>query len=52
MSLIKQYVHAQSLQLHPALCDPIDCSLSLSMELSRQEHWSGLHALLQGIFPT
>ena len=24
----------------------------LSMGFSRQEHWSGLHALLQGIFPT
>ena len=28
----------------PALCDPMDCSLPapLSMELSRQEHWSVL----------
>ena len=25
---------------------------SLSMGLSRQEYWSGYHALLQGIFPT
>ena len=24
----------------------------LSMEFSRQEHWSGLHSILQGIFPT
>ena len=24
----------------------------LSMGFSRQEYWSGLHALLQGIFPT
>ena len=24
----------------------------LSMGFSRQEHWSGCHALLQGIFPT
>ena len=24
----------------------------LSMEFSRQEYWSGVHALLQGIFPT
>ena len=24
----------------------------LSMEFSRQEYWSGCHALLQGIFPT
>ena len=36
-------------------CDPMDCSLpgsSLSMGFSRQEYWSGLHSLLQGIFPT
>ena len=28
----------------PALCDPMDCSHQdpLSMEFSRQEHWSGL----------
>ena len=25
---------------------------TLSMEFSRQEYWSGLHFLLQGIFPT
>ena len=24
----------------------------LSMEFSRQGYWSGLHSLLQGIFPT
>ena len=24
----------------------------LSMGFSRQEYWSGLHALLQGVFPT
>ena len=28
------------------------CQAPLSMEFSRQEYWSGLHALLQGIFPT
>ena len=41
-------------QLHPTLCDPMDCSLpgSSVMRFFRQEHWSGCHALLQGIFPT
>ena len=36
------------------LCDPMDCShqAPLSMGFSRQEYWSGLHSLLQGIFPT
>ena len=34
----------KSLQLCPALCDPIDCShqVPLSMEFSRKEYWSGL----------
>ena len=41
-------------QLHPTLCDPTHCSLPASsvMGFSRQEHWSGCHALLQGFFPT
>ena len=30
----------------------IGCQALLSMELSRQEYWSGLQFLLQGIFPT
>ena len=30
----------------------VACQTPLSMEFSRQEHWSGLHALLQGIFLT
>ena len=30
----------------------VACQALLSMELSRQECWSGLHAVLQGIFPT
>ena len=35
------------------LCDPMYCSLpASSVEFSRQEYWSGLRALLQGIFPT
>ena len=30
----------------------VACQASLSMGFSCQEYWSGLHALLQGIFPT
>ena len=30
----------------------IACQAPLSMGFSRQEYWNGLHALLQGIFPT
>ena len=30
----------------------IACQAPLSMGFSRQEYWSALHALLQGIFPT
>ena len=30
----------------------IACQAPLFMRFSRQEYWSGLHALLQGIFPT
>ena len=44
---------AKSLQSCPILCDPIDTvplQAPLSMGFSRQEYWSGLHALLQGIF--
>ena len=38
----------------PNSCDPTNCSLpgSLSMGFPRQEYWSGLPFLLQGIFPT
>ena len=37
----------------PTLCDPVDCSLqaSLSLEFSRQEHWSGLPCPPPGDFP-
>ena len=47
-------VHAKSLQLCLTLCDLMDFSPpgSLSMGFSRQEYWSGLPSLLQGIFPT
>ena len=37
--------------LCPILCNPmyyIACQAPLPMEFSRQEYWSGLHALLQG----
>ena len=30
----------------------IACQTPLPMEFSKQEYWSGLHFLLQGIFPT
>ena len=43
------------LQSCPTLCDPMDYSPSGSScpwGFSRQEYWSGCHALLQGIFPT
>ena len=49
-------VHAKSLQSCLTLCDPMDCSppgsSPLSMGFSRQEYWSGLPFLLQGIFLT
>ena len=35
-------VCAQSLQLCPLLCDPMDCQAPLSTGFSRQEYWSGL----------
>ena len=36
------------------LCNSLDCSPPGSSvhEFPRQEYWSGLHFLLQGIFPT
>ena len=39
---------------YPALCNPMGCSPpgSSVQEFSRQEHWSGCHFLLQGIFLT
>ena len=38
----------------PTLCNPTTaaCRAPLSMGFSRQEYWSGCHALLQGIFLT
>ena len=44
-------VCAQSLQLCPTLCDPLDWTVAhqapLSMGFSRQEYWSGLSCLLE-----
>ena len=47
-------VHAKSLQSCPMFEIPMTLAhqASVSMGFSRQEYWSGLHALLQGIFPT
>ena len=41
-------------QACPTLCNSMDCShqAPLSIELYSQEHWSGLHLLLQEIFLT
>ena len=35
-----------------AIAKTVACQAPLSMGLPRQEYWSGLHFLLQGIFPT
>ena len=40
--------------LCPTLCDPMDyivCQAPLSMEISQQEHWSGLPFLIPGNLP-
>ena len=44
------HVHAESLQLCPTDCDPMDCCSpgSVSMGFSRQEYWSGLSCPLPG----
>ena len=42
-------VVSDSLWLHGLY---VACQAPLSMEFSRQEYWSELHSLLQGIFPT
>ena len=46
-------MHARSLQLYPALCDPMHCSLPgpLSMGFSRQEYWSWLPCPPPGDLP-
>ena len=52
-SFAKAGVVVQSLS-HVWLCGPMDCSPPGSSVhgISQQEHWSGCHSLLQGIFPT
>ena len=42
--------HFNRVQLFATLWT-VACQAPLSMGFSRQEYWSGLHALLQGIFP-
>ena len=49
------WVHAKSLQLCSTLCDPMDCSLPRLLhpwDAPGKNTEVGLHALLQGIFPT
>ena len=48
------HVHAESLQLCPTDCDPMDCCSpgSVSMGFSRQEYWSGLACPPPGNFTT
>ena len=45
-------MHAKSLQSCLTLVTLWTHQAPLSMWFSRQEYWSGLHVLLQGIFPT
>ena len=62
MSTVRYHVSASELtalccsvvQSLSTLCDPRTVAHQglLSMGFSRQEHWSGLHTLFQGIFPT
>ena len=47
--LFASLVCAKLPQLHLTLCDLMDCSLQ---GFSRQEYWSGLPAVLQGMFRT
>ena len=44
---------AKSFQLCPTLCDPMDCShtVSLSIGFSRKEYWSGLPRPPPGALP-
>ena len=45
------FVPAKLLQLCSTLWT-VAHQVPLPMEFSRQEHWSGMHALLHGISPT
>ena len=53
MRVSKGCVHAQLLS-HSQLFMALDCNRQapLSTGLSRQEHWRGCHAFLQGSFPS
>ena len=46
-------IHAQSLQLCPTVCDPMDCirQASPSVGFCRQEYWSGLPCPAPGDLP-
>ena len=52
-SLVSSLCVCSVAQSCPNLCYPMDCSLpgSLSMEFSRQEHWSGLPSTSPGDLP-
>ena len=45
------YACGQSLQSCRTPYDPVACQAALSMELSRQEYWSGLPCPSPGDFP-
>ena len=47
-SVLSSSVMSDTLRPHRTVA----CQAPLSMELPRQEYWSGCHFLLQGIFPT
>ena len=53
LSVNHHFAAAKLLQSCPTLCDPMDSSQQgpLSMEFSRQEHWSGLPCPSPGVLP-
>ena len=51
-SWLKFRVHIYYLSvMYNSLPCNVTCQATLSMEFSRQEYWSGCHALLQKVFP-
>ena len=54
LTIFHTCVCAQSLSHIRLFATPwtVTCQAPLTVEFSRQEYWSGLHFLLQGIFPT
>ena len=44
-------MHAESPQLCPTFCDPMDCQAPLSVGFSRQEYWSDWPYPLSGDLP-